>query len=71
LQLHIGFQTMPLHDAVGLAAFLVQATIELQRFADGIVGAPGQISTCGGAIDLAVLTPAEGFRWLQHKQLQA
>lgn len=69
LQLHLNFQTMPLQDAVDLAALLVRTTIELQRLADGIVGAPGQFPTCGGAVDVAVLTPAEGFCWLQRKPL--
>jgi 20S proteasome alpha/beta subunit len=71
LQLHIGFQTMTLQDAVSLAALLVRATIDLQRFSDGIVGRPGQFPTCGGAVDVAVITPHEGFCWLQKKELSA
>jgi hypothetical protein len=70
LQLHLNFQTMVLQDAVDLAAFLVQATVQLQRLSDGIVGAPGQFPTCGGKVEVAVLTPEEGFRWLQHEQLK-
>jgi 20S proteasome alpha/beta subunit len=70
LQLHISFQTMPLQDAVDLAVLLVRTTIELQRLTNGIVGAPGHAATCGGAIDVAVLTPAEGFQWLQCKPLE-
>ena len=69
LQLHIGFQTMTLQDAVSLAALLVRATIDLQRFSDGIVGRPGQFPTCGGALEVAVITPHEGFSWLQKKEL--
>jgi hypothetical protein len=71
LQLHISFQTMPLQDAVDLAVLLVHATIELQRLSDGIIGTPGQFPTCGGAVDVAVITLAEGFRWLQRKPLEA
>lgn len=70
LQLHINFQTMPLQDAVDLAVLLVNATIKLEQLSDGIVGAPGQLPGCGGAIDVAVITPEEGFRWLQHKRLE-
>lgn len=67
-ELYINFQTMPLQDAIDLAIFLVHLTIESQRFSDGIVGAPGQFPTCGGVIDVARITPVEGFRWLQHKE---
>jgi len=69
LQLHLSFQTMPLQDAVDLVVFLLHATIEFQRLSDGLVGDPGQFPTCGGAIDVAVLTLADGFQWLQHKRL--
>lgn len=70
LQLHINFQTMPLQDAVDLAVLLVHTTIKLEQLSDGIIGAPGQIPACGGDIDVAVITPEEGFRWLQRKQLK-
>jgi hypothetical protein len=68
LQLHLNFQTMALQDAVDLAVLLVQATIVLLRLADGTVGAPGQFPVCGGALDVALITRAEGFCWLQHKE---
>lgn len=71
LQLHISFQTMSLQDAIDLAVLLVRATTELQRLSDGIVGSPGQFPTCGGRIDVAVITPSEGFRWLQQRDLEA
>lgn len=70
LQLHLSFQTMPLQDAVDLAVLLVRTTIELQRLADGIVGAPGQFPTCGGMADVAVVTSEAGFQWLQRKPLE-
>jgi len=61
---------MPLQDAADLAALLVGTTIKLLRFSDGLVGAPGQFPTCGGAINIAAITQAEGFRWLRHKSLE-
>jgi 20S proteasome alpha/beta subunit len=70
MQLHINFQTMPLQDAIDLAVLLVHTTIELQRISDGLVGVPFQFPICGGAIDVAVITQAEDFRWLQHKSLE-
>ncbi|MBA4384811.1 MAG: hypothetical protein C0410_08750 [Anaerolinea sp.] len=69
LQLFINFQTMPLQDAVDLAVFLVQLTINCQKFSNGTVSFPGQFPTCGGKIDVAVITKSQGFQWLQRKQL--
>lgn len=69
LQLYINFQTMPLQDAVDLATSLVQTTIKLDKFSNGLVGIPGKFPTCGGEIDVAVITRLEGFQWLKRKQL--
>jgi 20S proteasome alpha/beta subunit len=69
LQLHINFQTMPLQDAVDFAVLLVRTTIELMYFADGMVSSPAQFPTCGGDIEVAAITEAEGFCWLRHKIL--
>ncbi len=71
LQLHLSFQTMALQDAVSLADLLTRVTIDLGRLSDGIVGQPGSFPTCGGAIDVAVISAADGFRWLRHKELSA
>lgn len=69
LQLLINFHTMPLQDAVDLATLLVHTTIEMQRFSDGVVGMPGHVASCGGFIDVAVITSGEGFQWLKQKSL--
>ena len=66
LQLFINFQTMPLQDAVDLATSLVQITINLNKFSNGLVGSPGRFPTCGGKIDVAVITRLQGFQWLSH-----
>ena len=69
LQLLINFPTMHLQDAIDLAGFLVNTTIEMQRISDGIVGMPGYIAGCGGTIEIAVITSFEGFQWVKHKTL--
>ena len=50
---------MPLKDAVDFAEFLVDLTIKSQRF-------EMKMATCGGDIDLLVLTKDESF-WYRHK----
>ena len=62
LRYEIKYDLMTLQDAIDFAVFIVRATIEAQRFnQDAVQGV-------GGAIDIAVIT-ADGFRWIQHKQL--
>ena len=50
---------MPLKDAVDFAEFLIDLTIKSQRF-------EMKVATCGGPIDLLVLTKDESF-WYRHK----
>ncbi len=50
---------MPLKDAVDFAEFLIDLTIKSQRF-------EMKMATCGGDIDLLVLTKDESF-WYRHK----
>jgi len=64
------FQTMTLQDAVDYAIFLIKTTIDMQRFSDGIVMAPGAIAGCGGPIDVAVIQPNSGLQWVQQKELR-
>jgi hypothetical protein len=51
---------MPIQDAIDLAAFLVETTVQFSRFAPG---AP----TVGGPIEIAAITKHEGFKWVQRK----
>lgn len=53
------FPGMPLKDAIDLAEYLVDTTIKYERFSD-------EIQTCGGDIDILVITKDEAF-WHQHK----
>ena len=50
---------MPLKDGIDLSEFMVDLTIKYQRFSDGI-------QTCGGPIDVLVLTKDTAF-WYKHK----
>ena len=50
---------MPLKDAIDFADFLVDATIKSQRF-------EMKPATCGGDIDILVLTKDDSF-WFRHK----
>ena len=50
---------MPLKDAIDFAEFLVDVTIKSQRF-------EMKVATCGGQIDILVLTMDESF-WYRHK----
>ena len=55
----INHNLMPLKDAVDFAEFLIDVTIKLQRFET-------KPKTCGGDIDILVLTKDEAF-WHRHK----
>lgn len=50
---------MPLKDGIDLSEFMVDLTIKYQRFSD-------RIQTCGGPIDVLVLTKDTAF-WHRHK----
>ncbi|ONG58786.1 hypothetical protein BKE38_01770 [Pseudoroseomonas deserti] len=54
---------MPIQDAIDLARFLVETTIGFVRFA---VFLPKSV---GGAVQIAVITKHEGFRWVQQRNL--
>ena len=63
------FNRFTLQDAIDYAIFLMKATTEMQRFSDGIAAVPGDIAGTGGPIDIALVS-AEGFNWIQRKQLR-
>jgi len=51
---------MPIQDAIDLAQFFVETTINFSKFSPG---AP----TVGGSIDIAAITKHEGFKWVKRK----
>jgi len=63
LRYDVRYWIMSLQDAIDFSLFIVRATIEAQRFNQKT------IMGVGGAIDVAVVTPDEGFRWIQKKKL--
>lgn len=67
----IDYWSMTLQDAIDLASFLVHTTVQMQRFSDGVRMAPGMSANCGGAIDVAVIEPENGFTWIRHQALHA
>jgi hypothetical protein len=52
---------MTLQDAIDYAIFLIRTTIDYQTFAT-------MIPTCGGDIDLLVITYDKGLEWIQKKR---
>ncbi len=42
----------------------------MQRFSDGIVANPGDMPGVGGSVDVAVITPDQGFVWVNRKKLK-
>lgn len=64
IQLPLPLNIMPLQDCVDLAMLLMRSTIDTQRLTVGVRG-------CGGSIDVAVITRAEGARFVQRKQIRA
>ena len=57
--LNANWGAMPLKEAIDFAEFLIDTTIKYERFCD-------DIQTCGGDIDILVITKDEAF-WKQHK----
>jgi hypothetical protein len=55
-------ETMPIHDAVDLARFLLETTNSLVKFS---VARP---KTVGGSIAIAAITKHEGFQWVQRQK---
>lgn len=51
---------MPFQDAIDLAEFFVDLTIQFTRFGPG---AP----TVGGPIEIAAISKHEGFKWIKRK----
>ncbi len=52
--------SMPIQDAIHLAEFLVDFVVKFSKFRPGP-------NTVGGAIEIAVITKHEGFKWVKRK----
>jgi hypothetical protein len=62
VQAPVPYAFLPLQDSVDLAIFLIRMTITMQHKILGVRGV-------GGAIDVAVITQAEGFKEIQRKKI--
>ena len=56
------YPVFSLQDAIDYAEFLIRTTIAHQRFSQ-------TIPNVGGDIDIALVTPFDGFRWIRQKPL--
>jgi hypothetical protein len=63
LKSQIVFDGMPLQDAVHFCKFILATTVGMAAFEVGP-------ASCGGWLDLAVITRKDGFTWVSQKQLQ-
>ena len=70
LEYNILWETMTLQDAIDLSTLMIETTMAIQRFSDGIKINPGDIPGVGGPIDVAVITPKKGVQWLNKKVLE-
>lgn len=70
LDYNIRYRALSLQDAIDLAIFFVHTTVQIERFTDGIVMAPGSSVTCGGPIEVMAIEPENGLQWIQRKSLQ-
>ena len=62
--LGIPYEMLPLQDSVDLSILLIRTTIEFLNLTMGLRGV-------GGPIDVATITPVEGFNFVQHKIVKA
>jgi len=71
LEYIINWATITLQDAIDFCVLMTRTTESIQRFSDGTILSPGGITGVGGEIDIAVITPENGFMWLKKKKLRA
>ena len=65
--------TISYYKQKGLGDFhgkMIQTTSAIQRFSDGIAADPGDMPGVGGSVDVAVITPDQGFVWASKKKLK-
>jgi len=71
LEYVINWHTMTLQDAVDFAMSMIQITITIQRFTDGIRLNPGDVPGVGGPIDVGIVKPGDRVTWIRRKELHA
>lgn len=58
----VRYGLLTLQDAIDLSEFYIDTTSTFQKFAN-------DVPTVGGSIDIALVTPFHGFRWIKRKKL--
>ncbi len=61
-EVRVPYYAFSLQEGVDYVEFLATSQVQFQRF----VSEP---QTCGGPIDIAVITPEAGFQWVRRKDL--
>lgn len=65
----INWGTMTFQDAIEFSTLAIKTTESIQRMTDGTWQQPGASPGVGGPIDIAIITPEEGFVWVQKKKI--
>lgn len=71
LEYNFQWGTMTLQDAVNFSSQMLKTTAMIQNLSDGILADPGDFANVGGPVDIALVTPDQGFVWLQKKAIQS
>lgn len=71
LLFHVPTQRFALQDAIDFASFVVRTTVDMQRFSNGTLQAPGGAPGCGGPIEIVAATRRAGLEWVQRTALRA
>jgi len=71
LEYIINWHVMTLQDAIDFATSMIQITISIQRFTDGIQMIPGDVAGVGGPVDVALVKPNNRPVWIRKKELHA
>jgi hypothetical protein len=71
MEYSIQWGTMTLQDAIDFCQLAIETTTAIQRFSDGVLMDPGDMTGVGGPIDMAVITYDKGFTWLNRKHLRS
>ena len=69
LQYVINWGSMTLQDSVDICVLLTKTTESIQRFSDGSIMHPGGITGVGGHVNVATITPRDGFRLINKRDL--
>src|ERR1043166_7541868 len=69
LEYIINWATITIQDAIDFCVLMTRTTENIQRFSDGTYLQPGGTTGVGGEIDIAIITPEHGFKWLKRKTL--